>query len=226
MAGEAAIEQEAPRAFDPHQRDTVAAAMARIIPSDETPGAREAGTIDFLERFLSGTGFIYAKPDGSGFETLSGRHEQAWRRRIDILRRRYAEGVRELDGRSRHRFGRDFVALAPQEQDEILRAAERHEAWPGGEAPAADAGTGPALQQTSAEIDLDFLPLLVLHTRQGFLADPVYGGNRDQAGWRAIGFPGPASLAEVHSGRYSTLAWFAEGHTDPSFENRKPHHGA
>jgi gluconate 2-dehydrogenase gamma chain len=30
----------------------------------------------------------------------------------------------------------------------------------------------------------------------------------------------------VHSGRYSVLAWFAEGHTDPSPENRELHHGA
>ena len=25
---------------------------------------------------------------------------------------------------------------------------------------------------------------------EGFFADPVYGGNRDKAGWRLIGFPG------------------------------------
>ena len=41
--------------FDPHQRATVQAAMARIIPTDDTPGATEAGTIDFLDRYLSGT---------------------------------------------------------------------------------------------------------------------------------------------------------------------------
>ena len=67
----------------------------------------------------------------------------------------------------------------------------------------------PALQQTNAESDLDFFALLVTHTRQGFYADPIYGGNRDQVGWQVIGFPGPASLAEVHTGRYSTLNYFA-----------------
>ncbi len=44
-----------------------------------------------------------------------------------------------------------------------------------------------------------------MHTRQGFYADPIYGGNRDRIGWKVIGFPGPASLNEVHTGRYSTL---------------------
>ena len=32
--------------------------MARIIPTDNTPGAREAGTIDFLDRYLSGIGYV------------------------------------------------------------------------------------------------------------------------------------------------------------------------
>ena len=40
--------------FDHHQRATVEAAMARIIPTDDLPGAREAGTVDFVDRYLSG----------------------------------------------------------------------------------------------------------------------------------------------------------------------------
>src|SRR5581483_3773327 len=60
------------RFFDDHQRRTVEAAMARIIPADHQPGAREAGVIDFLDRYLSGIDYIFAKPDGSGFERLDG----------------------------------------------------------------------------------------------------------------------------------------------------------
>jgi gluconate 2-dehydrogenase gamma chain len=218
-------------AFSAHERVTIAAAMARIIPTDEVAGAAEAGTIDFLERYLSGTGAIYAKPDGSGFETLTGMRRDAWQSRIDIMRRKYRDGVHELDSRSRHRFGRDFVELSQAEQDGILRAVEARESWPDTTlSPAYQAAStvagGPALQQTATEVDLDFFPLLIMHTRQGFLADPVYGGNRDHAGWKAIGFPGPTSLAEVHQGRYSSLAWFAEGHTDPSPQKRETHHGA
>jgi hypothetical protein len=46
--------------------------------------------------------------------------------------------------------------------------------------------------------------------REGFYADPIYGGNRDRVGWDLIGFPGPASLADVHSGRYSVVEYFAD----------------
>jgi gluconate 2-dehydrogenase gamma chain len=28
------------------------------------------------------------------------------------------------------------------------------------------------------------------HTMEGMFADPIYGGNKDFAGWRLVGFPG------------------------------------
>lgn len=193
------------RFFDDHQRATVEAAMARIIPTDETPGAREADTITFLDRYLSGLGRIFAKPDGTGFETLTGRRAEAWQQRLDRIRSVYVAGIAALDERSRDAHGVAFADLRPDQQDAILHQidpAARVEGNAGGEAP--------PLQQTKAEFDLDFFPLLCLHTRQGFYSDPIYGGNRDRVGWQTIGFPGPTSLAEVHSGRYSTRAWFAE----------------
>jgi gluconate 2-dehydrogenase gamma chain len=211
--------------FDPHQRATVEAAMARIIPTDDRPGAREARTIDFLDRYLSGIDFIYAKPDGSGFERLEGKRAGAWRRRIDTLRERYVAGVEALDRTARERFGSDFAELSEDDQDEVLRAVEgaddqQQEAeLERARTQLYGAPVEVALQQTSAEIELDFVPLLALHTRQGFYADPIYGGNRDRVGWDVIRFPGPSSLAEVHSGRYSTLEYFAEHPVHPGQED-------
>ncbi|HYZ74529.1 MAG TPA: gluconate 2-dehydrogenase subunit 3 family protein [Chthoniobacterales bacterium] len=205
--------------FNAHQRATIEAAMARIIPSDDQPGAREAGTIDFLDRYLSGLDFIYAKPDGSGFEKLEGKRADAWRQRVEIIRAKYVEGIKELDRKSRAQFGAEFVRLTPEQQDRILTGMER---------PALETGAGmeekavePALQQTSAEIDLDFFPLLALHTRQGFYADPIYGGNKNRVGWKLIGFEGPESLAETHAGRFTTLPFFAEQQID--WEEEKNH---
>lgn len=31
---------------------------------------------------------------------------------------------------------------------------------------------------------------MLQNVREGYLADPMYGGNRDMVGWRLIGFPG------------------------------------
>lgn len=206
--------------FDSHQRTTVQAAMARIIPTDDTPGATEAGTVDFVDQYLSGTGYIYAKPDGSGFEQLTGRQQDAWQQRIDIVRAAYTAGITDLDDKAQQRYEKAFVELEPPQQDEILHALERPY-----EQQEADlekvrvtlygAPVEPALQQTSAETDLGFVPLLALHTRQGFYSDPIYGGNRDRVGWETIGFPGPASLADVHNGSYSTVDYFADDREHP-----------
>ena len=206
--------------FDEHQRLTVEAAMARIIPTDDQPGAREARTIDFLDRYLSGTSHVYAKPDGSGFEHLEGKRAEAWRQRIDIVRAKYTEGVMELDRRSKDRFGALFTNLSGEQQDTILTEIERPAQWTEHNLELAQVTGGygappePAMQQTSAEIEIEFFPLLALHTRQGFYSDPIYGGNKDHVGWQLIGFSGPDSLAETHAGRYTSRPFFAEDQID------------
>ncbi len=200
--------------FDEHQWATIEAAMARIIPSDDTAGAREAGAIRFLDRYLSGLDYIYARPDGSGFQVLHGKMAASWQQRIKTLRERYVEGIQEMDRRSRDRFGTEFRRLNSEQQDRVLSAMEKSEAasGTGSEAAVTDAApsTPAAMQQYETETDLDFFQMLVLHTRQGFYADPIYGGNQNHVGWKVIGFEGPSSLAEVYSGTYNTLPFFAD----------------
>jgi gluconate 2-dehydrogenase gamma chain len=35
-----------------------------------------------------------------------------------------------------------------------------------------------------------FFEAVLKITMEGFFADPIYGGNRDKAGWRMVGYPG------------------------------------
>lgn len=172
--------------------------MARIIPSDDGPGAREAGTIEWLDRYLSGIDSIYAKPDGSGFIQLEGEQAEAWRARVGELRERYREGVGELNRLAAARFGSAFAELGPEQQDEVLTELER--------------GVSFDRERTQAvvlEEDLPFFALLVMHTRQAFYSDPVYGGNRGHVGWKHVGFHGPESMADALSGRYTTDEYLA-----------------
>jgi gluconate 2-dehydrogenase gamma chain len=62
-----------------------------------------------------------------------------------------------------------FAKMAPQAQDAMLKQAE-----------AGKLGAGWAA----------FFPLLLEHTREGMFGDPMYGGNRNYAGWDLVQYPG------------------------------------
>jgi len=132
------------------------------------------------------------------FVPLSRVRELAWRIRIEGSRglperefngpvkgwqQVYREGVAQLHEESRARFGREFAALSPDEQDAVLRAV-------GG----------------SAE-GRQFFELLYRHAVEGMYAAPEYGGNFDLVGWRYIGFEGDRqpvgySRFDVETGQY------------------------
>lgn len=67
----------------------------------------------------------------------------------------------------------DFAGLDDAAQDAVVAAIEE--------------GSLPGLPHSP---DRSIFDLLWRHVREGLFCDPVYGGNRDFAGWRAIGFPG------------------------------------
>ena len=59
-------------------------------------------------------------------------------------------------------------------------------------------------QLESGELKLDgadgkaFFAEVIKDVQMGFFADPIYGGNRDMAAWKMIGYPGA---------RYNYLDW-------------------
>lgn len=83
----------------PPQRAVLAAAVARILPTDHEPGAAEADVIEYVDREL-------ARP---GFESL---------------RQAVIAGVTALSRVSMRGAGRPFVELAADEQDRVLRETE------------------------------------------------------------------------------------------------------
>jgi gluconate 2-dehydrogenase gamma chain len=211
VAPRRADDGDEPLFFTAAEWATVEAATARIIPTDRDPGAREARVVRFLDRFLSGTDYVYASADGSGFLDMDGREAEAWRDRVGDRRERYRQGIAELDALSRERAGRSFVELSEDDQDAVLeRLSGRPKPRP--VTPHADddqsgGGGPPPTNQPVNDEGMGFFDMLVFHTRQGFYADPVYGGNAGRVGWQVIGFPGPDSLADTMDGSYTTVAY-------------------
>ena len=175
------------RFFTSHQAAVVTDATARIVPgpSDDPaeaghPGAREAGVTDYIDTMLGALGSlqesagapvppIFAGGPWSNRHT-SGPDLMASFVPLDavtrIAWRQRLAGWRQQYARGIATLdklaGGDFTKASPADQDKIL-----------------------ASSQAST-----FLALLFEHTIEGMYCNPEYGGNRGQAGWKDIGYPG------------------------------------
>jgi len=89
----------------------------------------------------------------------------------------YRRGLAQLDAYCRTTHGEPFAKLEATRQDEVIKALEEDKAgefsWPTAQA---------------------FFNTVRTHTMEGMFADPIYGGNKEFAGWRLIGFPGGQPL--------------------------------
>ena len=153
----------------------VEATLDRLIPTDELgPGARAAGVAVFIDRELAGAFGTLARGYRSG-PWPEGTPEQGYQSRL-TPQEVYRVAIAETDGHCQERYGKRFAQLEGTEQDEVLNGL--------------DAGT---LALASVPSSL-FFSLLWANVQEGFFADPLYGGNRDKAGWRLVGFPGVAAV--------------------------------
>jgi gluconate 2-dehydrogenase gamma chain len=201
-------DERGPIFFTQHEWETIEAATARIFPTDKQPGAREAGIVRFIDRYLSGIDYIYASADGSGFLKMSGKLADAWRSRIVAMQDKYREGVRELDTRARKIAKRDFKKLKPEDQDAVFvdlsgKPKPLH-------IKLSDTGKLGTMLQGVSDDDASFFEMLCLHTRQGMFGDPAYGGNRNRVGWDLAEFPGPKSLKDTNDCSYSVKEHFVQ----------------
>ena len=176
------------RYFTADEAAFVTAACDRIIPPDPPgPGAVELGCVEFIDGQLAGA-------FGSGARLYrhgpfhDGLQEQGYQ-----LRYTPAELYRLAIGRIHEHArsqqgGQGFADLNPNQQDELLSrlldGADEFRPW-----------------------GQPFGEMLVRNTIQGYFADPIYGGNRDMAAWRMIGFPGAyaqyVELVDAHDRPFS-----------------------
>jgi len=85
----------------------------------------------------------------------------------------YRHGLAALETHCRKTYSESFAKLTPAQQDETVAALEDGKA---------ESFTWPAPRA--------FFDTLRTHTMEGMFADPIYGGNKDFAGWQLVGFPG------------------------------------
>ncbi|MBV8030827.1 MAG: gluconate 2-dehydrogenase subunit 3 family protein [Betaproteobacteria bacterium] len=152
--------------FNPAEAAFIEAAVARLIPKDETgPGAMEAGVPAYLDRQLAGAWGTGERLYRSG-PWREGTPSQGYQLPF-TPQELFRNAIRALN----ERHG-DFVKLAPQEQDKFLDSLHSSKE---------DLGGVPASV---------FFESLLEATIEGFFSDPAHGGNRDMVAWKMIGFPG------------------------------------
>jgi gluconate 2-dehydrogenase gamma chain len=148
------------------------AAVARLIPADDLgPGGVEAGVPFFIDRQLAGSygrgeRWYMQGPWSPGLPT------QGWQTRLTPAGL-YRAAIKGIDAAVvRESRGGSFARLAAADQDAFLQRMEKGEV-------VLDGADGKS-----------FFAQLLHNTLEGFWSDPIYGGNRDMAGWKLIGFPG------------------------------------
>jgi gluconate 2-dehydrogenase gamma chain len=85
----------------------------------------------------------------------------------------YRRGLQALDAHCVAVHGKPFRSLAAVQQDEVIDVLQH--------------GKSTAFTWPTAQA---FFNTVRRHTLEGMFADPVYGGNKDFAGWQLVGFPG------------------------------------
>lgn len=158
--------------FTDAESDFVNAAVSRLIPADELgPGAREARVPLFLDIQLAGA-YGRAERWYMNGPWPTGTDSQGYQLKFTPAEL-YRIAIDGIDKYCHGKYGKRFADLTADQQDDVLHALEKDDV---------------KLAQMSSKT---FFALLWQNTQEGFLADPVYSGNYQFAGWKLIGFPGP-----------------------------------
>ena len=159
--------------FTPAERTFIEAVVDRLIPPDQAgPGAVEANVPFFLDRQLAG-------PFGRGDHYFlggpwkKGVPEQGYQMRFSPAQL-YRAAIPAIERYVGGQFnGASFAKLSDADKDKVLKGME--------------AGT---VQLDGGVEAKAFFTMLLQNTKEGYFSDPIYGGNKDMAAWKMIGFPG------------------------------------
>jgi gluconate 2-dehydrogenase gamma chain len=158
--------------FTPQEARTVEAFVDRLIPPDpETPGGKDIGCAVYIDRQLAGPQGRY-----EGFYMMGpfqqGTKQQGLQSPITPAQQ-YRTALAAIDAACRGKYGgKSFADLSDDQKDGVIKGLEDGSLQ---------------LEGTNSQ---DFFKLILRDTQYGFLADPIYGGNKDMAAWKMIGFPG------------------------------------
>jgi gluconate 2-dehydrogenase gamma chain len=174
----AAAEPEPLLTLTPTEHAFMVAAADTLIPADElSPSGSACGVAAFIDRQLAGAYGMGARLYRQG-PFPKAKPELGYQLSLNP-REFFRAGIEEANAWSRKTYSKDFDRLSEKDREAALKAMEEGKAEFG--------GLGSRM----------FFDALLQITMEGFFSDPIYGGNRDMASWKMVGYPGlPATYRE------------------------------
>lgn len=173
--------------FTADEAAAIGALVNRLIPTDAlSAGGTDVGIDIYIDRQLAGDfgkaeGLYMVAPFAEGFP---GQGPQS----ALTPAARYRKTLSALADYCHSAYlGKGVSELPAAEQDKLLT------------------GMADGSLQLTGVSSKAFFSLLLQNAKEGFFADPIYGGNKDMVGWKMIGFPGA---------RYDYRDWI-EQHNKP-----------
>ena len=162
----------------PEEDAFLSAAVDTIIPADQlSPSGTDCGCVTFIDRQLASGWGSGARMYRAG-PYVKGTPEQGYQLPL-TPHQFFVAGIRAANAWSQKTYGKSFDLLSPEQRAEALTAMEEGKA------------------EFDAFDSKPFFQRLLQITMEGFFADPIYGGNRNKASWRMLGYPGlPATYAD------------------------------
>jgi gluconate 2-dehydrogenase gamma chain len=171
-AGQSAAQAAGYEYLKPVEQAFVEALVDHMIPKDELTGSgTEIGIATYIDRALAGAWGKGARlyKDGPWQRGTANQGYQLPLTPAEL----YRAAIEGSNAYCRKTFGKDFDRCTGEQKEAFLK----------------DLAAG--------KITLDgglpgrtFFVMLYDNVMEGMFADPIYGGNKDKAGWKMIGFPG------------------------------------
>jgi gluconate 2-dehydrogenase gamma chain len=165
------LEEYKPVFFDADEWRFIMAACDRLIPAEgEGPGALETRVPVFIDLQMTGSfgdasDWYMAGPHQPDASPLFGWQSPLTPAQI------YRKAIPLFQEWCQTTHGKAFEALDAETRDSALTALQKGKV-----------GLAPELR--------DFFSILLQNTKEGYFADPMYGGNYQLKAWTFIGFPG------------------------------------
>jgi gluconate 2-dehydrogenase gamma chain len=156
----------------PDEAAFVEAVANHMIPADElTPSGVDLGVAVYVDRALA-SGWGKGERFYAQGPWRQGTPNQGYQLALTPAEL-YRAGVEAANAYCRKTWGKTFDRLAPAQKEAFLQGLAKAQVELPGGLPAQP-----------------FFDLVYQTVMEGMFADPIYGGNRDKAAWKMVGFPG------------------------------------